>query len=229
MPPTLLALACTWAVIAYQFRGRFERPTPLPAIHTPPFDRWQSLKGLAVTGLLMVVFLGPSSLPREGIALAAAGVLLLSRRMASRDMLSLVDWQLLVLFVGLFIVNDAFIRTGAMQEALTVLRERGVDPSHPLSLFFTSALLSNVVSNVPATMLLLPTATHPIAGPTLSLASTFAGNLFIVGSIANVIVVTSARSLGITIDFRTHARTGIPVCLVTLGIAGAWLALLAAL
>jgi Na+/H+ antiporter NhaD/arsenite permease-like protein len=81
----------------------------------------------------------------------------------------------------------------------------------------------NVVSNVPATMLLLPSATHPLAGPILALSSTFAGNLFIVGSIANIIVVTTSRPLGVEIDFFTHARTGVPVTLSTRGIAAAWL------
>ena len=86
-------------------------------------------------------------------------------------------------------------------------------------------VLSNVVSNVPATMLLIPHAAHPLAGAILGLSSTLAGNLFIVGSIANIIVVTAARPLGVAIDFRTHLRTGVPVTLVTLAIAAAWLAL----
>jgi Na+/H+ antiporter NhaD/arsenite permease-like protein len=127
------------------------------------------------------------------VALAGAGVLLLSRRMASREMLGLVDWQLLVLLIGLFIVNDAFARTGAMESALSALGGVGVDPTSPGWLFVLSAALSNLVSNVPATMLLLPAATHPLAGPLLGLSSTLAGNLFIVGSIANIIGVTAAR------------------------------------
>ena len=87
-----------------------------------------------------------------------------------------------------------------------------------------TALLSNVVSNVPATMLLLPSAKHPLSGVLLGLSSTLAGNLFIVGSIANIIVVRLARPLGVAIDFRTHFRTGLPVTLVTLLIAAGWLA-----
>jgi Na+/H+ antiporter NhaD/arsenite permease-like protein len=164
-------------------------------------------------------------LPRAGVALVCAGVLLLSRRMASREMMSLVDWQLLVLFVGLFVVNDAFGRTGAMDHAVGLLKAWKVDPARPAALFGLSVVLSNLVSNVPATMLLLPSAHHPQAGPVLALASTLAGNLFIVGSIANIIVVTGARPLGVTIDFRTHLRTGVPVTIVTLAIAAAWLGL----
>jgi Na+/H+ antiporter NhaD/arsenite permease-like protein len=84
-------------------------------------------------------------------------------------------------------------------------------------------LLSNLVSNVPATMLLLPAAVHPMAGPILALASTLAGNLLIVGSIANIIVVEQSQSLGVQITWKEHARVGIPVTLITLACAAAWL------
>jgi Na+/H+ antiporter NhaD/arsenite permease-like protein len=223
--PALLGLAVTWAVIALQYRGRWRREIPPPEIQAPPFDRWQSTKGLVVTAALMGAFLFAHRLPREGVALVCAGVLLLSRRMASREMMSLVDWQLLVLFIGLFIVNDAFEQTGMAERAVDFLRARGADARHPAALFGMSVVLSNVVSNVPATMLLLPRATHPMAGAILGLASTFAGNLFIVGSIANIIVVTAARPLGVSIDFKAHARTGVPVTVATLAIAALWLAL----
>jgi Na+/H+ antiporter NhaD/arsenite permease-like protein len=223
--PVILGLGAIWLVIALQFRSRFERDMPVPRVDAPAFSRWQTIKGLSVTLGLMICFLFVHGLPREGVALVAAGVLLLSRRMASREIMSLVDWQLLVLFIGLFIVNDAFQHTGAMTRMLDFLRVHGADASHPAALFGLSAVLSNVVSNVPATMLLLPSATHPQSGAILALASTFAGNLFIVGSIANIIVVNAARPLGVTIDFRTHVRTGVPVTLVTLAIAAGWVAL----
>ncbi len=85
--------------------------------------------------------------------------------------------------------------------------------------------MSNLVSNVPAVMLLLPVATHPMGGTLLALSSTLAGNLFIVGSIANIIVVQAAERRGIPIDWRRHARVGIPVTLCTLAVAAAslWL------
>jgi len=99
-----------------------------------------------------------------------------------------------------------------------------VDIASPALLFGATVVLSNVVSNVPAVMLLLPVATHPIAGATLALASTLAGNLFIVGSIANIIVVEQARMLDVRIGWREHARIGVPVTLLTLALAAAWLA-----
>ncbi len=70
-------------------------------------------------------------------------------------------------------------------------------------------------------MLLLPVAEHALAGPTLALVSTLSGNLLIVGSIANIIVVDAAARRGVRIDWRRHARTGVPVTLATLAICAA--------
>jgi Na+/H+ antiporter NhaD/arsenite permease-like protein len=228
--PTAFGLLATWAVIAFQSRAGWEATESALAAHAaaqgepiPPFDRWQALKGLAVATVLFVVFVA-SDEPRELAALAGAGVLLLSRRLHSRATLGLVDWQLLVLFIGLFVVNDAMQRTGLTEAGVAALRSRGVDLEVPSWLFASAALLSNVVSNVPAVMLLLPLASHPLAGPVLALASTLAGNLVVVGSIANMIVLDTAARRGVRIDWRRHARTGVPVTLATLAIAAAWLA-----
>ena len=92
-------------------------------------------------------------------------------------------------------------------------------------LFVATLVLSNVVSNVPAVMLLLPAATEPFSGPMLALVSTLAGNFFIVGSIANIIVVDAARRRGIAINWRSHARAGVPVTLISLAVTAAWFAL----
>ena len=91
-------------------------------------------------------------------------------------------------------------------------------------LFGLTVVLPNLVSNVPAVMLLLPSATHPLDGPLLALASTLAGNLLLVGSIANLIVADQAGRLGVAFGWREHARYGVPVTLGTLAVAGAWLA-----
>jgi Na+/H+ antiporter NhaD/arsenite permease-like protein len=194
---------------------------PLP---TAALDRWQTAKGLAVAIVLMGAFL-LAPWPRELVALAGAGLLLTSRKLHSRDMLGLVDWQLLVLFVGLFVVNDAMARTGLPATAVAWLQAQGADLTLPGPLFVATVLLSNAVSNVPAVMLLLPLATHEVAGPLLALVSTLSGNLLIVGSIANIIVVDAAARHGIEIDWRRHARTGVPVTLATLALAAAYLAL----
>ena len=220
--PALLALGAVFLVIRGTVRGRWLRHTPIPVVLAPAFNRWQAGKGVAVVALVMLCFL-VAPWPREVVALSAAGVLLLSRRMASRDMLGLVDWNLLALFAGLFVVNHAVAASGLLAAGSAAARAAGVDLSHPAWLFAASTVLSNLVSNVPAVMLLLPEATHPLAGPVLALSSTLAGNLLLVGSIANLIVADQAAPFGVTITWREHARIGIPVTLATLAIAAAWL------
>jgi Na+/H+ antiporter NhaD/arsenite permease-like protein len=222
--PALLGLFVVWGVVCLLQRGRWEMEMPIPSIEATTFDPRQTAKGGAVLAALVVAFLA-TPWPREILALAAAGYLLCSRRMRSREILGLVDWQLLVLFMSLFVVNHALAASGSSGAFVSALAARGVDIGRPAWLFGSSVVLSNLVSNVPAVMLLLPSASHPLAGPILALSSTLAGNLFIVGSIANIIVVDQAGRLGVPISWREHARVGVPVTLITLGIAAAWLAL----
>jgi Na+/H+ antiporter NhaD/arsenite permease-like protein len=85
-------------------------------------------------------------------------------------------------------------------------------------------VLSNLVSNVPAVMLLLPHLQGDASGVLLALVSTLAGNLLLVGSIANLIVADLALKNGIRIDWKRHARIGIPVTLGTLALTWVWLA-----
>lgn len=227
LAPAALGLVATWAIVAWQYRAAWHVPARADsagAVPEPPaFDAWQSAKGLVAAAVLLAVFVA-TAWPREIAALAAAGALLLSRRLHSRDKLGLVDWQLLVLFLGLFVVNGALAATGAPAEAVAALRARGVDLETPHWLFAVTVLLSNLVSNVPAVMLLLPLAREPIDASLLALASTLAGNLLLVGSIANLIVADAALRRGIAFDWRIHARTGVPVTVATLAIAAASLA-----
>jgi Na+/H+ antiporter NhaD/arsenite permease-like protein len=220
--PALVGLGAVWLLIRLAVRGRWASDREAPAVETPAFDAWQTTKGLAILSLLVLGFLF-APVPREVLALGGAAILLMSRRMASRDLIGLVDWHLLVLFIGLFVVNHAFAEAGLAARASDSLRSAGIDLADVRWLFPVTVVLSNLVSNVPAVMLLLPRASHPLAGPVLALASTLAGNLLIVGSIANIIVVDQARSLGVRIGWREHARVGIPVTLATLLVAGAWL------
>ncbi|MEX2240091.1 MAG: anion transporter [Burkholderiales bacterium] len=226
--PVLAGLAATWGILAWQARGRWrtvlDDPPPERRHDYAVYDRWQTAKGLGVAGALVGAFL-LTDLPREVLALGGAGLLLMSRRLHSHKMLGLVDWELLILFIGLFVVNHALAQTGLTAQAMRWLADAGVPLSGTGPLFVTTLVLSNVVSNVPAVMLLLPAATEPFSGPLLALVSTLAGNLLIVGSIANIIVVDAARRRGIAIDWRTHARTGVPVALVTLCVTAVWFAL----
>ena len=227
MPPVLGSLLLLWLWLAY---GPGAPATPndsmaAPPADDPPFDAWQSAKGLAVAAVLMAVFLF-TDWPREVAALVGAGVLLLSRRLYSSQVMGHVDWQLLLLFVGLFVVNHAFAQTGLAADAVAWMAARGVDLSEPGPLLVVGVALSNLVSNVPAVMLLLPHLQGDAAGVTLAMVSTLAGNLLLVGSIANLIVADLARKSGIVIDWKRHAATGVPVALGTLALTWAWRAAL---
>jgi Na+/H+ antiporter NhaD/arsenite permease-like protein len=232
--PVGLGLAATWALVLALSRrnlvdvadiashdGTQEDAMPEAGV---PLDSWQTMKGLTVAGGIVACFLF-TDWPREVVALTGAGVLLTSRRLHSRQMLGLVDWELLVLFIGLFVVNHALQKTGLPALLVADLSAAGMPLTDLGPLFATTFVLSNMVSNVPAVMLLLPSVAHTLAGPTLALVSTLAGNLLIVGSVANIIVVDAAAQRGIVIGWREHARIGIPVTLVTLAIAAAYLAL----
>ncbi|MDZ4102757.1 MAG: anion transporter [Hydrogenophaga sp.] len=232
LPPVLIGLVMLWGWLAFGPGADSESPHPRPlpeevnstGVEEPAFDAWQTAKGLVVAGALMLIFLF-TNWPRDVAALVGAGVLLLSRRLHSAHVMGLVDWPLLVLFMGLFVVNHAFESTGLAAQAVVWLGAQGVQLADPGTLLVASAVLSNLVSNVPAVMLLLPHlgGVGEQAGVMLALATTFAGNLLLVGSIANLIVADLARQQGIVMDWKRHAVTGIPVTLATLAVVWAWM------
>jgi Na+/H+ antiporter NhaD/arsenite permease-like protein len=223
-PPAIAGLALTWLIIRRQWRDRWSdtREPRHERRQPPPFDRAATIKGSILLALTVGAFLF-TSWPRDVVALGAAGVLLLSRRMASREVIGLVDGHLLVLFIGLFVLNEAVSRAGLLRDLYAGLAVAGVDLARPAWQFVITPILSNLVSNVPAVMLLVPAASGPHAGALLALTSTFAGNLLIVGSIANIIVVEQASRQSVAIDWRTHARTGLPVTMGTLLVTAGWL------
>lgn len=225
-PPVVLSLVMLWAWLAFGRHGAQNAtvapPAALPPDDAPPFDRWQTVKGLCVATALLVIFLF-THWPREVAALVAAGLLLLSRRFHSSHVMGFIDWELLVLFIGLFVVNRAFENTGLAAQAVAWLAGSGIALADPGPLFAAGLALSNLVSNVPAVMLLMPHLDSHAAGTALALVSTFAGNLLLVGSIANLIVVDLARKSGIEIDWRGHARIGVPITFLTLAITWFWL------
>lgn len=130
----------------------------------------------------------------------------------------LTDWGIVTLFVLVWLgmVLGGLPRLKLDRSGVALLGAIG-------PLFVAGVGLSNLVSNVPAVMLLLPHLQGFEAGLTLALVSTLAGNLLLVGSIANLIVVDLAQQSGVTIDWRMHARVGVPVTLLTLAVVWGWL------
>jgi Na+/H+ antiporter NhaD/arsenite permease-like protein len=137
-----------------------------------------------------------------------------------------IDWQLLVLFAGLFVVVGAVERAGIDRRLFALLRPLGVDTVAGISA--TAAVLANAISNVPAVMLfthVVPKlADPPRAWLALAMASTLAGNLTILGSIANLIVVEGAERRGVRVGFGQYVRVGAPLTVATLAFGVWWLA-----
>jgi Na+/H+ antiporter NhaD/arsenite permease-like protein len=151
-------------------------------------------------------------------------VLLVTRRVNPRRVYGQVNWALLVMFAGLFIVVEGVERSGLTARALDLVpaAHRQALPA----LVAAAAGLSTLVSNVPAVMLLRSWA-RGVASPerawlALAMASTLAGNLTLVGSVANLIVAEQAKGRA-TIGFWAYARVGIPLTLITLALGTAWL------
>ncbi len=225
-PPALAALLATFGVTAWVWRralrdGRGRRES----VELPPVDRPGLGKATMATVGLLVLFMTP--LPQVTGVLAIAAILLLSRRRASRDMFALVDWPLLLLFAGLFIVTAALAGSGLSAAAVGELTGAGIDPKSLPVLAVLTLAGSNTIGNVPAVVLLLATLGDFTPGGLYALAvlSTLAGNLLIVGSMANIIVVERAQQSGVTLGFADHARCGIPMTLISFAVALGWFAL----
>jgi Na+/H+ antiporter NhaD/arsenite permease-like protein len=178
---------------------------------------------LVLVGAVGLFFAGA---PMELVAPGAAAVLLLGR-VKPEKVYRHVDWGLLVMFAGLFVVVHAF--------EVHVMQPYGIEDwdglrSHPIGLLsLVSAGLSNLVSNVPAVLLFkpiipaLPTAVQETAWLALAMSSTLAGNLTVLGSVANLIVVESAKREGVVISLKDSCRVGVPVTVLTLLLGVAWL------
>lgn len=222
--PSILSLGVIWVVIAWMYRDKWELKNGSAQLPTQSVqhDSWETTKGLLIAGGIVVLFL-VTSWPRDLIALTGGGLLLINARFQSRKMLDFEDWQLLVLFMGLFVVNAAFQETHLMDGWAKDLQAMGINLRSPVWLFVITAVLSDAVSNVPSVMLLLPYASDPIAGPTIALASGLSSNLIVIGSLANIIVIDTAARQGLKISFGEHARVGIPVTLISLAFAAGWL------
>ncbi len=224
-PVALIGLAICWVVIVVVYPTEFKKPFEMEPsttadenTHTYPPLLNRTL--LVVVGL-MIAFLG--GLPIVSSACVAAGLLLISRIRPSK--LLAIDWELLAFFAGLFIVTGAIEVTGLSKQLFEVVAPliRGGVPA----LSLTTGALSNIVSNVPAVLLLRPEiGTLPNAQQawlTLAMSSTLAGNLTLLGSAATLIVAEVAATRGVKLGFMAYLKAGIPITILTLIVGILWL------
>jgi Na+/H+ antiporter NhaD/arsenite permease-like protein len=191
-----------------------------------PLDRPRMMKTLGILAALVAAFL---FLPAEGRVIAAlcgAGLLLVSPQKDSARLYQLADWDLLLLFVGLFVVNGTLKQSGLMNQFISALQRAGNFNLHHLpTLAAVTTGLSNVISNVPAVLLLRPSIPQNdrAAWYILAMSSTWAGNLTLVGSIANLIVAEQAARFGVKVDLMNYCRTGIAITLLTVAMGTIWI------
>jgi Na+/H+ antiporter NhaD/arsenite permease-like protein len=227
--PVLFAMASAYGIIWWLSKNHLQLAESAPSSTAEtnyPFNRRHTIKGLIV--LTAVIGLFFSSLPTEIVALAAAGIHLASPKFRTEDLLGLVDWPILVLFIGLFVVTGAFVSTGMGDQAVQWLAQAGFQLNQPVNLTLTTAALTSLINNSPTVMLLLKVVNPltPTAAYILALANSFGGSLLIIGSVANLIMVQQARDLGIKIGFWDFTRLGLPVTLAALAGLLAWVKLM---
>jgi Na+/H+ antiporter NhaD/arsenite permease-like protein len=226
--PVVFGLAAAYGIIWLMSRKNLQAPLPGQNVTVPPaypFNRLHTIKGIVILSVVIGLFF--TSLPKEIIVLAAAGIHMASTRFRTEDLLGLVEWPILVLFIGLFIVAGAFQSTGYGEDAIHWLAQGGFNLNAPVNLTLTTTALSNLVGNSAAVMLLLKVVNlaAPATPYILALANSFGGSLIIIGSVSNIIVVQQAREMGIKISFWDFARLGIPVTLAALVGLLVWVAL----
>jgi Na+/H+ antiporter NhaD/arsenite permease-like protein len=222
-PVALVGLLLTVALLAVlhrsELRGDVQHARP-PRLR---INKVLMIRALTATTLVVALFF--TGQPPAKAAIIVGALLLLTRRVKSARVYAEIDWSLLLMFAGLFIIV-----AGAERELLTPQVIEAVGQLHLATvpvLSLVTAILSNLVSNVPAVLLLKPfVAALPDqkrAWLVIAMASTLAGNFTVLGSIANLIVVEKAARRGVVIGFWDYFRVGGPLTVLTLLVGTFWL------
>ena len=224
-PVAAVGLVVNWALIYWlHLKGAGDRVPVAQVLSAPEFQYApMRKKPVAVLALVLAGFLAGA--PPAMVAAIGAALLLITRSVEPRKVYENIDWGLLVFFVGLFIIVAGADRAGLTARLLEPIADWDL---HRIPVFVpVTAILSNIVSNVPAVMLLrtlVGSFPDPHSGwLALAMASTLAGNLTITGSVANIIVVERAAAEGVDLGFREYFRVGLPVTIATLVLGSTWL------
>jgi len=223
-PVAAVGLFLDWAVLYWAYLRKAGMPLGREEkIPLPLLDLSRLRKPAVVVTVVVIGFLAGA--PPAMMAALGAAALLITRTIEPRKLYDEVDWGLLVFFIGLFLIVGGAEKAGIVAKLLKVAEYFNLQ--HLASFVLTVTVLSNIVSNVPAVMLLkslIPGFANPrTAWLALAMASTLAGNLTITGSVANIIVVESA-SPEIEIGFWDYFRVGLPITISTLLAGSLWLA-----
>jgi len=221
-PVALAGLLVDWLLIHWLCLRPHAADRAIPAEGLTAVDRARLVK----PGVVVVLVIGGffAGLPPALVAATGAAVMLITRTRDPRLVYEEVDWGLLVFFAGLFIIVGGADNAGVTTQLLGVTRRWNLH--HPVPFTLVVAALSNLVSNVPAVMLLksvVPGFADPHTGwLVLAMASTLAGNLTLTGSVANIIVAERAKAVA-PIGFADYLRVGLPLTAATLALGSGWL------
>jgi Na+/H+ antiporter NhaD/arsenite permease-like protein len=225
-PVAVVGLGLTMVLIAVVFPREFFTRRPLVAAKRAESRYHPALvyKSVFVTAAVVVLFFAGQ--PVAKVAILGGALLLFTRRVKAEKVYFDIDWPLLMMFVGLFIVVAGMEKAVLTPEVHAAVGRLNL-ASVPLLAGIT-AVLSNLVSNVPAVLVLKPFLAR-LAEPerawlVVAMASTLAGNFTIVGSVANLIVAERARAHGVTISFRTYFVVGAPLTILSIAFGAFWLA-----
>ena len=224
-PIALASLALTIALIAVLHRQEFFTRETFAAPGQGPvrYHRGLVIKTLAVTLAMVVLFFAGQPVAR--VAILAGAVLLFTRRVKPQKVYFEIDWPLLVMFAGLFIVVAGLEKAVIGPDAIAAVGRLNLASVPALSA--VTAILSNLVSNVPAVLVLKPFvagfADPARAWLVVAMASTLAGNFTLVGSVANLIVVERAKRDGVTIGFWAYFRVGALLTVASIAFGAWWL------
>jgi len=219
LPAAIVGLAINFCILRLGFRRMLRGATIDRAVHAvPKLDRGLFALVCVVFVSIFVGFL--SGLNLAWTAMTGAALVMVLARRDTHDVLKLVDWHLLVFFAALFIVVDGLSDTGLPDAIYGRLQPifGSTAPAQAWNLAWFSVAGSNVFANVPFVLVAgnwIVRFTEPdLMWKVLALATTFAGNLTIIGSVANMIVVESARD-HIQVGFWDYARFGVPITILT--------------
>jgi Na+/H+ antiporter NhaD/arsenite permease-like protein len=219
-----IGLVVTVGLIALVYRSEFRTRQPLRSESRPLHADWPIIiKSVAVSLAMIAAFF--AGVPPAEAAIVAGAFLLLTRRIKSEKVYAEIDWTLLLMFAGLFIVVAGLEHSVLSPEVTGAFARLHLERIPVLS--GITAILSNIVSNVPAVLVLKPFIAqlqpHQQAWLTVAMASTLAGNFTLVGSVANLIVVQRARAQNVEIGFWEYFKLGAPLTALTICIGVLWL------
>jgi Na+/H+ antiporter NhaD/arsenite permease-like protein len=223
-PVALAGLVVTAALIALFHPAEFSGSAELKAPpHAADANRGLAIRAVLAALVLIVLFFAGVAPAKAAIVIG--GLLLLTRGLKSGRVYAEVDWSLLLMFAGLFIIVAGARHALLGPEILNAAGRLRLDQAPVLAAL--TAILSNLVSNVPAVLMLQPFVEglheRDTAWLVIAMASTLAGNFTVLGSIANLIVVQRAGAGGVTIGFWNYFRVGAPLTIITLAIGTLWL------